>query len=295
MKKDWEGSTMDRRQWLVWTTSSVAGAPALAMPARPPSAATGLPRPGSLMVIGGAEDRRGDRLVLRRFVELCRQPQPRVVVLPSASAFPQIVAGRYEAVLNALGVQRVLVVHPETREEADDRLLAAQVATADGILMTGGDQGRLAEAVGGTALQRAIHHAYEQGACVAGTSAGAAVLSGRMLRARAVDDGFGLLPQVIIDQHFTERRRLPRLLRALSQHPDHVGVGVDEDTALVLRRGRGAEVVGSGGVTVVDPRAVQGPIGELAPEALMHLPGLRVYRLQAAAPVDPQVASLLMG
>ena len=110
---------MDRRQWLVWTTSSVAGAPALAMPARPPSAATGLPRPGSLMVIGGAEDRRGDRLVLRRFVELCRQPQPRVVVLPSASAFPQIVAGRYEAVLNALGVQRVLVEGPSKRDAGE--------------------------------------------------------------------------------------------------------------------------------------------------------------------------------
>lgn len=280
---------MDRRQWLVWTTSSVAAAPAMAMPAPAEEA----DRPGTLMVIGGAEDRRGDRLVLRRFVQLCRAPQRRVVVLPSASAFPQIVAGRYQAVLDDLGVPQVTVVHPSSRQEAEGRWLAAQVATADGILMTGGDQGRLAEALGGTALERAIHQAYERGACVAGTSAGAAVLSGRMLRARAVDDGFGLLPQIIIDQHFTERRRLPRLLRALSLHPDHVGVGVDEDTALVLRRGRGVEVVGSGGVTVVDPRAVQGPIGELAPDALMHLPGLRLYRLEAAEPVAPDVAQLL--
>ena len=84
----------------------------------------------------------------------------------------------------------------------------------------GGDQRRLTGIVGGTPLEQAIHQAFMNGACVAGTSAGAAVMSARMLWARSLTEGFGLLPQVIVDQHFTERRRLPRLLRALSRHPD---------------------------------------------------------------------------
>lgn len=279
---------MDRRQWLVYATSTVAAGPALAVPA--PAAAS---RPGALMIIGGAEDREGERLVLRRFVSLCCSAAPRVVVLPTASAFPQRAGERYDAVLAALGVAQRVVVHPASREEAGSVQLAAQVATADGILITGGDQRRLAEIVGGTPLEQAIHQAFMNGACIAGTSAGAAVMSARMLWARSMGEGFGLLPQVIVDQHFTERRRLPRLLRALSRYPDHVGVGVDEDTALVLRRGQGAEVVGSGGVTIVDPRAVQGPIDDMEPDALMHVPGLRVYRLQAQGPVDPGVARLL--
>lgn len=286
---------MQRRQWLVYATSAVAGAPVAARPA-PAAVATPLPptgRPGALMLIGGAEDRQGDRLVLRRFVALCRGPAPRVVVLPSASAYPEAAARRYESALAALGVGQQVVVHPATREDAGRLELVAQVATADGVLITGGDQRRLTEIVGGTPLEQAVHQAFMNGACVAGTSAGAAVMSARMLWARSLTEGFGLLPQVIVDQHFTERRRLPRLLRALSRHPDHIGVGVDEDTALVLRRGQGAEVVGSGSVTIVDPRAVQGTIEGLAPEALLQVPGLRVLRLQAQGPVDPQVARLL--
>lgn len=284
---------MQRRQWLVYATSAVAASPVAARPV-PVAALPGpVGRPGALMLIGGAEDRQGDRLVLRRFVSLCRSPAPRVAVLPSASAYPEAAARRYEAVLAALGVAQQVVVHPATREDAGRIELVAQVATADGILITGGDQRRLTEIVGGTPLEQAIHQAFMNGACVAGTSAGAAVMSARMLWARSLTEGFGLLPQVIVDQHFTERRRLPRLLRALSRHPDHIGVGVDEDTALVLRRGHGAEVVGSGSVTIVDPRAVQGAIDGLEPDALMQVPGLRVLRLQSQGPVDPQVARLL--
>lgn len=172
---------MQRRQWLVYATSAVAASPVAARPV-PVAALPGtVGRPGALMLIGGAEDRQGDRLVLRRFVSLCRSPAPRVAVLPSASAYPEAAARRYEAVLAALGVAQQVVVHPATREDAGRMELVAQVATADGILITGGDQRRLTEIVGGTPLEQAIHQAFMNGACVAGTSAGAAVMSARML------------------------------------------------------------------------------------------------------------------
>lgn len=279
---------MRRREWLgslpAWF--GAAAAADAAAPAAPPA--------GPLMVIGGAEDRQGDRLILRRFVALCRGEDPLVAVLPSASAFADRVAARYDALLDGLGVRRRLIVHAGSRDEADAPEVAARLAQADGVFISGGDQRRLAETLGGTALEAALHDAHRRGACVAGTSAGAAVLADRMPWARAVIEGFGLLPQTLIDQHFSQRARLPRLLRALGAHPRYLGIGVDEDTALVLHAGR-AEVIGSGAVTLVDARGLGGPIDGLEPDAIALLPGLHIHRLTAEGPVAPAAGALLAG
>lgn len=252
----------------------------------PASAWAAIPRAGGrgpLMLIGGAEDRSGERVVLRRFLELCRHPAPRIAVLPVASAYAEFAWGRYDAALTELGVADRRAILPVTREDSDDPRWAAALASADGVLVTGGNQRRLVELISGSAIERALHDLHAGGAaCIAGTSAGAAVMSQRMLTGRSLSAGLGLLPGVIVDQHFSERRRIGRLVAAVVRHPGLIGVGVDEDTALVLHPGRGYEVVGAGGVTVVDARGLEAPIedAEFDLEALLQQPSIRVQRVE---------------
>jgi cyanophycinase len=246
-----------------------------------------MPR-GNLMIIGGAEDRTGSMLVLRRFIELAKPKDPQIAVLTAASAFPDIVWERYDRVLADLGVVRRVHIRPNTREESSDPQWISLIQQSDGVLLTGGDQRRLASLIGGTDIERAIDHAYRAaGACIAGTSAGAAVMSQDMLVGRAISNGIGLLRGAIIDQHFSERRRLMRLLSAVAKNPRLIGIGVDEDTALIIGQGREIEVAGSGGVTIVDGRRLPTPAGDVDPEQLLLLPGLEVYSLPKDALLRP--------
>jgi cyanophycinase len=241
-------------------------------------------RQGRLVIIGGAEDRTGDRIILRRFIELTKCEEPQIAVLPAASAFPDYVWGRYDQVLADLGVKRRVLISVNSPEDCNDPQLAAHILQSDGVLITGGDQRRLVSLIGGTEIDRAIHQAYhKQGACIAGTSAGAAAMSKHMLVGRGMSDGMGLVQDAIIDQHFSERRRLSRLLSAVAQNPHLIGIGVDENTALILKKERGFEVVGAGAVTIVDGRRLTSPVHDVDPEQLQQLPGMHVHRLPQGA------------
>jgi cyanophycinase len=161
--------------------------------------------------------------------------------------------------------------------------------------MTGGDQRRLLSILGGTAIDAAMHEAYcQRGACVAGTSAGASAMSGHMLAAGTGEDqrekggvklgaGFGLMQKVIIDQHFSERGRLPRLLTVIAQNPYLMGVGIDEDTALVIERGAGLEVVGCGTVTIVDCREMISDVADVGEDECPEILDVRLHLLPAGA------------
>jgi tRNA pseudouridine65 synthase len=267
----------------------MVGTRALAAPASPQ---------GRLVVIGGAEDRRGDKEVLRRFVAVCaaRRPgaAPRIAVLPAATAFPDVAWERYDGALADLGVvERVRLAVRDAQDAADPQWIAT-LGRVDGVLMGGGSQRRLMEVLNGTPLAQALRDGFVQGRlCVAGSSAGAAVLSQRMLVGRDVTEGLGLLPGAIVDQHFSERHRLPRLMAALSAQPHLLGIGVDEDTALVMGAD-GFEVVGSGGVTLIDARGMgrgtPGPAAEADADGTAAVPpGVRVLWLPAGSVHDPAV------
>jgi cyanophycinase len=243
-------------------------------------------QPGALMLIGGAEDRQGDMAVLRRFVQLSRGSAPRIVVLPAASAFAEFVWQRYDATLAGLGVQQRVLAAIDSRDMADDAATAAEIRAADGVLITGGDQRRLAERLGGSAAEQALHQAFAAGACIAGTSAGAAVMSSLMLAGRSLSDGVGLLPGAIVDQHFSQRRRMRRLLRAVASRPELLGLGIDEDTALVIHARRGYEVVGAGAVTVVDATRLAGPIEDADPDELLLDARIQVQRIEPGTSYD---------
>ena len=224
-------------------------------------------RNGHLVIIGGGEDRVDDKDVLARFIELCGGPDSKIVVIPAASRVPDKMWDIYDQAFGDLGVSDRRPVHIASRAEANDGATARLVAEADGIFMTGGDQKRLLAMIGGSELDAAMHHALNRGACIGGTSAGASAMSGHMLAdgdvelqsekgAANLGAGLGFLQRVIIDQHFSERHRLARLLSVVAQNPDLHGIGIDEDTALIVERGVGIEVTGRGTVTVVDGRNV---------------------------------------
>jgi len=226
-------------------------------------------QPGLLMAIGGAEDKNRERLILRYFLEAAGGGDAKIVVLATASEMPET-GERYAELFYKLRTDDVDVLRIEGREDA---LAAGQEAHdlleyATGLFITGGSQLKLSSALGGTPIADAIRERHQAGMVVAGTSAGAALLSEHMIalgdsggtpRRRLVHmaQGLGLAPDMVIDQHFRRRDRLGRLLTALSYNPEPLGLGVDEDTAAIIEPGKGLSVLGAGAVLVVDASAMR--------------------------------------
>jgi cyanophycinase len=250
---------------------------------------------GHLVIIGGREDKQHDMAILRRFVELSGGPSAKIVVITAASAAMDHMWETYERAFADLGVTRHLHLHLDSRQDANDELRIRDVRDADGIFMTGGDQKRLLAIIGGTKLDAEMHAALKlRGACIGGTSAGASAMSGHMLaQGRAelhpekgsvsLGAGLGFLHKVVVDQHFSERQRLSRLLSVVAQNPYLQGIGIDEDTALVVERGVGIEVVGQGAVTVVDGRAMSTNVAEIADHETPELIDVRLHLLPAGS------------
>ncbi|HEX4499236.1 MAG TPA: cyanophycinase, partial [Thermoanaerobaculia bacterium] len=226
-------------------------------------------RPGLIMAIGGAEDKVRERLILRRFVAASGGADARIVVLATASEVPET-GERYSELFEGMGAAAVDVLRIRNREDAIEagREVYETVEAATGFFMTGGSQLRISSALGGTALAAALRRRQTEGMVVAGTSAGAAVLSRHMIsmgesggtpRRRLVQmaQGLGFTPDLVVDQHFRRRDRLGRLLTALSYNPEPLGVGVDEDTAAMIDADGVLTVLGSGAVTVVDASALR--------------------------------------
>jgi cyanophycinase len=226
-------------------------------------------QPGLLMAIGGAEDKTRERLILRYFLEAAGGGDAKIVVMATASEVPET-GERYAELFYKLRTDDVDVLKIEGREDA---LAAGQevhdlLEYATGLFITGGSQLKLSSALGGTPIADTIRQRHQAGMVVAGTSAGAALLSEHMIalgdsggtpRRRLVHmaQGLGLAPDLVLDQHFRRRDRLGRLLTALSYNPEPLGVGVDEDTAAVIEPGKTLSVLGAGSVLVVDASAMR--------------------------------------
>ena len=220
--------------------------------------------PGRLLIIGGAEDRCCGAGLLERFAELCGGEQARIVLVTTATGQPEQVRADYEQVFRKLGVHRVTELRMHGRADADSEQAATTLAAATGVFFSGGDQSRLRTLVGSRSAD-VLRQRLACGLVVAGTSAGATALGqvmilggkGAGVSAAAVrtGPGLGLVPKSLIDMHFGERGRLPRLLSAVALDPDHLGIGIDENTGILVDgspEGSLFEVIGSGVVTVVD-------------------------------------------
>jgi cyanophycinase len=219
------------------------------------------PRDGRLLVIGGAEDRTCGTGPLEEFVALSGARDSRIVVVTTATEMPEEVAAEYTRVFRRLGVSSVTELRLPHRATADSQTALDVLRKATGVLFSGGDQSRIRGLVGSKVNALLRRRLGGDGLVIAGTSAGATAMGrwmilggdGHEVAASAVrlGPGLGLLDDVLIDMHFAERGRLPRLISGIALDTRRLGVGIDEDTAIVVRKSR-FEVIGSGVVTVVD-------------------------------------------
>lgn len=218
---------------------------------------------GFIVPVGGAENKRHDRIILERFARISGGEEARIAVIPTASELDDT-GDRYARLFDDLRVEMVEVLPITERQDAFRDDYVSVLSDVTGIFVTGGNQLRLSTILGGTPVAQTIRRQNADGVHVAGTSAGAAIMpehmiaggpSGATPRADGVilAPGLGLTNRLVIDQHFRQRDRLGRLLTAVSFNPFAIGVGLDEDTAIFYGPDDVFEVVGSGAVTVVDP------------------------------------------
>ncbi|WP_207711670.1 cyanophycinase [Sulfobacillus harzensis] len=222
------------------------------------------------MIIGGNEDKTGERVILKRVVELTQQSSrtPAIGVVTTASRQGESAYQRYHRIFADLGVDQVLDFTLESRKEAEASAMVERMVGTATLFFSGGDQLRITSVLGGTAFHQALLQEHKRGLNIAGTSAGASMMSDTMIVTGDAEEaptkntvhmapGMGLWVGAVIDQHFSQRGRIGRLLSALAQNPGILGVGLDEDTAIEVRLDQGiVDVWGSRTVTLLDGRQV---------------------------------------
>ncbi|MEP6562791.1 MAG: cyanophycinase, partial [Nakamurella sp.] len=252
---------------------------------------------GIVMPIGGAEDKIGRMTVLREVARLAGGSSGRMVVISTASSLGDEITHAYLQLFATLGLSDVVGIRPESRAQSADAGLVAAVERATAVFMTGGNQVKLATLTVGTPLGAAILAAHRRGSLIAGTSAGASILSALMVsfgsggatpkfRIGQVSQGLGLLDDVIVDQHFTQRNRFGRLLALIASNPAQLGVGIDEDTAAVIRPDGMLEVKGRGVVTIVDGSDVVTTSYTATGTQPLMMSGIRLHTLPRGAIFD---------
>ncbi|MFB9863825.1 cyanophycinase [Rufibacter immobilis] len=233
---------------------------------------------GKLLAIGGKESKdlddksegKGKNInfiseqILKRFVAELKGENPLVAVIPTASQEPELSAQNYVKVFSELGVKNIQVLDIRNRQDAAQPDHLEVIKQAAGIMFTGGDQLRLTAIFGGTEILNLMKERYAfSDIIIAGTSAGAAALSTPMIYEGESQGGYikgdvrittGLefLKDVAIDTHFLTRGRIVRMTQAIATNPECIGIGLEEDTAILVTLGGNVEVVGSGLITVVD-------------------------------------------
>jgi cyanophycinase len=217
---------------------------------------------GKLIIIGGAEDKEGECEILKKVVEMSGEDNSRIVVMTTATEQPKEVGALYRRIFKKLGVRDIDILNINSRCDASNEEYIEPIRNATCIFFSGGDQLRITSLLGGTAACNSLYDAVNRGVLLVGTSAGASAMSSNMIVEGLDDDapkyctlkmapGLGILEEVIIDQHFAQRGRIGRLLSGVAQNPHMLGVGIDEDTAIIVD-GNEFMVIGSQTVTVVD-------------------------------------------
>lgn len=250
---------------------------------------------GYVIPIGGGEEKFEQPAVLKRFAELCSRGH--IAIIPTASKLPDS-GPRYIEVFKELGVRNLSNLPILERADCEREDYLNILKEVDGIFITGGNQLRLSTIMGGTTIAKTIRRLNAQGVHVAGTSAGAAIMSEHMIIGGeggstptadgvTLAPGLGLTNNVIIDQHFRQRDRLGRLLTAVSYNPFVSGIGLDEDTAAFINPEGEFEVVGSGAVTIVDPSQLEfSSMAEARRDEAITLIGMRLHVLSEGARYD---------
>jgi cyanophycinase len=253
---------------------------------------------GSLIIIGGKEDKEheGEQAILEEVAARARRGG-RLVIVTVATQYPEETAAEYTKVFKELGVNKVDALDIRSREDARQPEAVDKIRGAKVIFFTGGDQLRITSQVGDSPVYQCLREMYRAGSTIAGTSAGAAAMPQTMIIAGPADKsselsalgmapGLGLIDGVVIDSHFAERGRFGRLIGAVAQNPKNLGLGIDEDTAIVANRDEFA-VIGSGAVYVLDGSTVTfSSLSETKPEGVLSVFDTRVHVLASGDRFD---------
>lgn len=220
----------------------------------------------AVLVIGGAEDKVHGKEILRHFWLRSGGVKAKIAIIPSASREPALIGERYVSIFAEMGAQEVKVLDIRDRNQGEDPQYQDYIEECTGVFLTGGDQLRLCGLLADTPLMERLRQRVQlKEITLAGTSAGAAVMGHHMIAGgssgespnRALVDmaiGLGIIPEIIVDQHFHNRNRMARLLSAISNHPERLGVGIDEDTCAVFDQDGTMTVIGKGTVMIIDAR-----------------------------------------
>ncbi|MCL1918053.1 MAG: cyanophycinase [Peptococcaceae bacterium] len=245
---------------------------------------------GYLIIIGGAEDKEGECVILREAAEMLEEDDL-LTILTTASQVPLEVGGEYKRVFKKLGMNNAQVLDIKTRDVANSPEIGKLIKDSKCVFITGGDQLRITSILGGTEAYRAIKEVYFSGGVVMGTSAGASVMSDTMV-VRGNDNepakkctlkmapGLDLMNNAIIDQHFDQRGRFGRLLCGVAENPDVLGIGIDEDTAIKVYPDMFFEVIGSNVVTLIDCSNIKSSnVSEQKQNGVLTVVGITVHAL----------------
>jgi cyanophycinase len=250
---------------------------------------------GPLIIIGGGEDKEGERVILRAVARHLNGGK--LVLATVASHQPEGYFEAYQTAFADLGISDLVELYVADRAETLDPEKLSLFDGAAGVFFSGGDQLRISSQIGDTPIEQRVREIHQTGGLIAGTSAGASMMSETMLvkgtsgESHKIGDlhmapGLGLVRNVIIDQHFAERGRFGRLFGAVAHNPRELGIGIDEDTALVLQDSH-FKVVGSGCVYVADGAAVTySNIAEARPERALSMYDIRLHVLSSGDSFD---------
>jgi len=256
------------------------------------------PHGSSFVIVGGAEDRIRQKVILRRFVELSGGSDACILVVCVASETPDAIFEAYRRALEKLGVREVRSLLTTTRDELRRVDGASLLKGVTGIYFSGGDQLRISSILGGTEFFSMMQHQIQGGCVLGGTSAGASAMSDSMIIGWEPSDqplpdnirmssGLGILRHMVIDQHFSERNRLSRLITAVAYHPGYLGVGIDEDTAAIIGPDGVLRVLGSGTVTIVDGSEISHcTVAEAPSNHAFSVIGLKIHVLDEESAYD---------
>lgn len=241
----------------------------------------------AVLVIGGAEDKVHGREILHTFFCRAGATDAHIAIIPSASREPAMIGARYLSIFEEMGAKQIDILDIREREQCEDAQIQQCLEACTGVFLTGGDQLRLCAVLADTPVMETIRLRVQRNQLtLAGTSAGAAVMGHHMIAGggsgespnRSLVDltiGLGILPEVIVDQHFQNRNRMARLISAVAAHPDRLGIGIDEDTCALVEGDGMLQVMGKGTVTIIDPGEVcytnQQHLGATDPLSLHNL------------------------
>ncbi|MGG7176948.1 cyanophycinase [Clostridium paraputrificum] len=218
---------------------------------------------GNLIIIGGAEDKEGKKEILKKVCECINKEKDGLLIATIATEYPKEAANKYRKAFGELGIKNIDILDISEREDAYKKENEELIKNASLIFFTGGDQLRITSLVGGSPIYDALKEVEEKGIYIVGTSAGASVMSDTMIVEGEDEEaprkctlkmspGFGFIKNVIIDQHFAQRGRIGRLLTGIAQNPEVLGIGIDENTAIIVNKNGIVEVIGEGAVYFID-------------------------------------------